>query len=160
MMTKHWMIPLALMTTMVAAPQGRAHNKAPVPFHASAAGDATVDEAVIGVFSQEVPAGRRLVVQHLSLNAFGLDITEELVLASCLISGSGLDANGNAQDVSHFIPLTSSANLLTRRASVTGGGPLTMHLEAGPIRVTCDSGADGQNLVSLQAHLSGELVSR
>ena len=155
MMTKHW-IPLALMTVLVATPQDHGQNKAPIPFHASAGGDAPLPV----VFSQEVPVGKRLVVQHLSLNAFGLNITEELVLASCLVSGSGLDSNGNAQDVSHFILLNSSLNLATKRASLNGGGPLTMYLEAGPIRVTCNSGADRQDLVSLQAHLSGELVSR
>jgi hypothetical protein len=154
------MIAMMVSAVLVAVPpQPRAQNKAPIPFHASAVG-VTVEETLTGVFSQDVPAGKRLLVRHVSLLAFGLDVTEELVLANCLISGTGLDTNGNVQDVSHFIPLTVSGNLATGRASVTGGGPLAMHLEAGPIRVTCSSGHDRQNLVSLEAHLSGELVSQ
>ena len=100
------------------------------------------------------------MVQHVSLNLLGLDITEELVLANCLITGRGLDSKGNAQAVPHFIPLTSRPNLAAKRESLTGGGPLTMRLEAGPISVTCSSGVAGQNLAALQAHLSGELVSK
>ena len=153
---------IALMFTAVlaAVPQVHAQRNAAIPFHASAAGDVAVEETLIGVFSEEVPVGKRLVVQHVSLNVFGTDITEELVLASCLITGRGLDSNGNPQAVSHFIPLTSRLNLAARRESLTGGGPLTMRLEAGPVSVTCSSGADRQNLTSLQAHLSGELVSK
>ena len=159
MMTK---VEIASMFTAVlfAAPSVHSQHRASIPFHVSAIGDTTLNETLTGIFSEEVPAGKRLVVQHLSLNVFGLDITEELVLANCVITGRGLDSKGNSQDVQHFIPLTSRANLAARRESLTGGGPLTMRLEPGPISVTCSSGTDGQNLTVLQAHLSGELVSR
>ena len=158
MMTKG---PIALMlAAFLFTPSVDAQRKASIPFHVSAVGDTTLDETLTGVFSEEVPAGKRLVVQHVSLNVFGLDITEELVLANCMITGRGLDSKGNAQDVQHFIPLTSRANLAARRESLTAGGPLTMRLEPGPISVTCSSGTDGQNLTVLQAHLSGELVSQ
>ena len=153
-------IALMFAAAVVAAPEVQAQSKAPIPFHASAAGGATLDETQTGVFSEEVPVGKRLVVQHVSLNVLGLDITEELVLANCLITGRGLDSNGNAQAVSHFIPLASRLNLAAKRESLTGGGQLTMHLEAGPISVTCSSGVGGQNVAALQAHLSGELVAK
>ena len=155
-------VPIALMVTavLVAAPSVHAQRRAAFPFHVSALGDATLDETLTGIFSEEVPAGKRLVVQHVSLNVLGLDITEELVLANCVITGRGLDSKGNSQDVQHFIPLTSRANLAARRESLTGGGPLTMRLEPGPISMTCSSGTDGQNLALLQAHLSGELISK
>jgi hypothetical protein len=159
MMTK---VQSALMfaAMLVAAPQVEAQRRVAVPFHVSAAGDGPVNETLTGVFSEEVPAGKRLLVQHVSVNIFGLDVTQELVLANCVITGRGLDSNGNPQGVQHFIPLTSRANLAARRESLTGGGPLTMRLEPGPINVTCSSGTDGQNLDSLQAHLSGELVAK
>jgi hypothetical protein len=145
---------------LVAAPSVHPQRRASIPFQVSAVGDTTLNETLTGIFSEEVPAGKRLVVEHVSLNVFGLDITEELVLANCVITGRGLDSKGNPQDVQHFIPLTSRANLAARRESLTGGGPLTMRLEPGPISVTCSSGTDGQNLAVLQSHLSGELVSQ
>ena len=158
MMTK---VPIALMfTAFLVTPPLNAQRRASIPFHVSAIGDSTLDETLTGIFSEEVPAGKRLVVQHVSLIVFGVDITEELVLANCMITGRGLDSKGDSQDVQHFIPLTSRANLAARRESLTGGGPLTMRLEPGPISVTCSSGTDGQNLTVLQAHLSGELVSK
>lgn len=152
-------VPIVLMLTAFLVTPSVHAQRASIPFHVSAIGGATV-ETLTAIFSEEVPAGKRLVVQHVSLNVFGLDITEELVLANCMITGKGLDSKGNTQDVQHFIPLTSRANLAARRESLTGGGPLTMRLEPGPISVTCSSGTDGQKLTLLQAHLSGELVSK
>ena len=159
-MTTRTRIALMFTAGLTAAPQVHAQRHAAIPFHASAVGDATLDETLTGVFSGEVPVGKRLVVQHVSLIVLAAEITEELVLASCMITGTGLDSNGNAQAVSHFIPLTSRLNLAARRGSLTGGGPLTMRLEAGPISMACSSGADRQNLTFLEAHLSGELVSK
>ena len=149
MMTKV-QIASVFTAVLVAAPSLYAQRKASIPFHVSALGDTTLDETLTGVFSEEVPAGKRLVVQHVSLNVFGLDITEELVLANCMITGRGLDSKGNSQDVQHFIPLTSRANLATGRI-------LTVEdrcVGAWTIGVTCSSNR-GQNLAVLQAHLSG-----
>jgi hypothetical protein len=158
MMTRTW-IALMFTAVLVAGPQVHAQRRAAIPFHASAVDGGGV-ETLTGIFSQEVPVGKRLLVQHVSLNILALDIAEELVLANCFITGKGTDSNGNVQDVTHFLPLTSRLNLAARRESLTGGGPLTMRLDAGPVSVTCSSGADRQNLSSLQAHLSGELVSK
>ena len=159
MMTKVQMA-LSFVAVMLAAPPAEAQRKAAIPFHVSAISNTGPTETLSGVFSEEVPAGKRLLVEHLSLMVFGLDITEELVLANCQITARGLDSKGNLQDVQHFIPLVSRVNLAARRESLTGGGPLTMRLEAGPISVSCSSGSDGQNLTLLQAHLSGELVTK
>jgi hypothetical protein len=159
MMTKVQMA-LAMAAVVFAAPQAEAQRKASIPFHVSAVSNTPATETLSGVFSEEVPVGKRLVVEHLSLLVFSLDVTEELSLANCMITGRGLDSKGGPQDVQHFIPLVTQGNLATRRVSLTGGGPLTMRLEAGPISVTCSSGSDGQNLAVLQAHLSGELVTK
>ena len=150
---------LILTALLLAASPAHAQGRPSVPFHVSAISGGS-DETLTAVFSEPVPAGKRLLVRHVSLHVVALDAIEEMVLANCMITGRGLGTGGNSQAVQHFIPLTSRANLAARKESLTGGGALAMRLEAGPIDVTCSSGADGQNLTVLQAHLSGDLVSK
>ena len=154
-----------LLTALFFSPLTQAQNKpsvAPVPYHSAAQVSADPEGShAIGLFT-EVPAGKRLVVQYLSLFVRVSNAPTELTQMTCLISGRGIgrDEIGNPVITSHFVQLESWLDTILHSAAYTAGGPMTMYLEPGPIEVDCSAGVRNHPVQELQANLTGELISR
>lgn len=166
MNTRIALVLMPLLTAALFAPRMEAQNKpsvAPIPFQTSAFDEPTEDpeqENAVGTFRREVPAGKQLVVQHVSLFVLASNVDHELTQAKCLVGGRGVDENGNSATVFHIVQLESRLNPNVSSESFTGGGPLTMYLEAGPVAVECSPGVRGHRMSGLQAYLTGELISK
>jgi hypothetical protein len=156
-------VPTALtaIVLVVAMKMTRA-QEAPsrVPFFAEVTNFTGPEEAGWALpFSQNVPSGKRLIIQHVSVRFLTSSfIPQQPIQAYCQVSGNGRTVSGRAQPVYAFVPLLRFND--TNTYAFTGAGPLTLYLEPGPIGIMCTSGLNGFNLRSLQASIVGELVPR
>jgi hypothetical protein len=117
-------------------------------------------ETVSSVFAQDVPAGKRLIVQHLSVSFVIQNVTEELAFASCEITGTSLDVNGTEQGAKHIIPLTSRLDAAGGVEGFSAGQEMTWYVEPGPIRLICRAGFQGLVSSGLQGNISGTLIPK
>ena len=126
-----------------------------IPFHTRAVnleGNGRPD--IAANFVDSIPAGKRLVVQYVSLKFDGSTSLSPVSGAVCEIDGSGfgLGANGFFR---HFIPLNVQQSTA---ASFTAGQALTLNLNSGAITISCSGG----NSVASQlfAELTGLLITK
>ena len=147
--------------------QNKPSTAARIPFYSHANGEKLNgrEDTQIAVFEKEVPQGKRLVAQYVSLTVdvriTVVDNTPiESIGATCILSGRGVgvDAAGNPNLVRHVLPLTVS-----RRSGgsemLTAGLQTAIYLEPGPHGVLCSAGTGTASVSGLQIFVSGELVA-
>jgi hypothetical protein len=150
--------------------QSKPSSSARIPFFSDAVGEPLNEreDTQIAVFKDEVPAGKRLVVQFVSVSGRGSvtltdnDPPEELIFAKCHITGRGIgvDSSGNPRLVRHLLPLVSRRIPSQGTETFTAAAEVTIYLEPGPHGVLCSSGSSGSRFGGLEAFVTGELVSQ
>ena len=165
MSRKVWIAVMAgglLTTVREAHAQNKGVSTAPVPVQITLPITAFTQtgETVSSLFAQEVPAGKRLIVQHLSVSFVVQNVTEQLAFASCEISGKSLDVNGTEQAARHIIPLTSQLEVGGGVEGFSAGQEMTWYVEPGPMSLSCRAGFQGLVSSGLQGNISGTLIPK
>lgn len=150
--------------------QNKPSTAARIPFYSHANGEKLNgrDDTQIAVFENDVPQGKRLVVQFISLSvSASITVVDNLpvepVGANCFLSGRGIgvDAAGNPNLVRHLLPMTTSRRSVSGASeTLTGGLQTTIYLEPGPHGVLCTAGTGAGRLSGLEIFVSGELVAQ
>ena len=129
---------------------GKNAPAAPIPYHSFVGGD-SLNLSVGANADVPVPAGKRLIVEYVSLFLDTPTATVQSYM-NCQIRGLG----PNATERAHYIPVQDRSNGINS-TRYTGAGPVKMYLEAGDVDMYCDSGTNGFSL-SLRGWISGQLV--
>jgi hypothetical protein len=176
-MTLATRIALAFGIALASAPRLHGQNKPTpstpdtIPFQTSAFQQAPPHrespDFMDTIFRDSIPVGKRLIVQHVSVNFFAVGVTEPVVGAQCVIQALEREPRGSFDFVAHFIPLSIQQNLTRKTVSYTGGQAITAYMEAGQtqaIQLQCFGGIpaffDGTTTARLQAQLTGLLVNK
>jgi hypothetical protein len=131
-----------------------------IPFHTSAVNlDGNGRPDIAADFRDAIPAGKRLVVQHVSLILSGFVQFNPVIGAFCQISGQRFGVGGNGF-TEHFIPLTVQQG--TSGGSFAAGQAIVMNLDGGTSGSNISMSCSGGNSVTSQLHaeLEGLLITK
>ncbi|MFB3920782.1 MAG: hypothetical protein ACE145_03625 [Terriglobia bacterium] len=150
---------VAFAITVLAVPavfaQGGGKTTGPVPYQSQKTSGVFTTSNKQLALPDEVPAGKRLIVEHVSV-VFQVSSSTTDAQSYCYILGNTPGSVASPTG-SQFIPLQSRVD--ATKTIFFAGSPLKIYFDAGQVKVDCVVTDDATNEKNYVVNVSGQLVS-